>query len=180
MTTPIGHSLLALTVCLFRGKLPNKLSQWLIPGLIFFVAVAPDLDFLPILWQGYKAGMSYHQGFSHSILFGLFSTTLALAIVYWLKLYPIKKALVLFSAAAASHILLDYFTHDGRAPYGIPLLWPFSDARFTSPVSLFSGFSKGSLAAIFSWQNLVVLGGELLVTGSLFAVVYLLLRKREL
>ena len=179
MTTPIGHSIFAFTVNLFSGGKKTGSKQLMMAGLILFVAMAPDLDMLPILWQGYQAGISWHQGFTHSILFGLMTTSLALAVSSLFKLETFKKALLLFSSAAASHLLLDYFTKDGRVPYGIPMLWPFSEARFTSPLSIFNGFSRGSLEAIFSWHNLLVITGEIAITGALFLLVYLLLRKKK-
>jgi membrane-bound metal-dependent hydrolase YbcI (DUF457 family) len=76
-----------------------------------------------------------------------------------LRLYPFVLAAML------SHYILDFLTYDGREPFGIPLLWPFSDSRFNSPLPVFGGFAKGSFSDFVSVHNLGVLAGEVLVLG---------------
>jgi membrane-bound metal-dependent hydrolase YbcI (DUF457 family) len=96
------------------------------------LAVAPDLDIVVwILFQ--PAGMNPHRGASHSIF-----VALALASIAWLivsrggkkggAVLPLALGL-----AALTHPLLDFLMGCGPP---VPLLWPFRDHGWLSPVQL--------------------------------------------
>ena len=50
------------------------------------------------------------------------------------------RTVVAATFAVASHALLDVLGAGGR---GLPLLWPFSDARFISPIRIFPDAPRG-------------------------------------
>jgi hypothetical protein len=57
-------------------------------------------------------------------------------------------------AAYGSHLILDWLTVDRTVPQGIPLLWPFSEAVFLSPLPLFTDIHHGSAwHAFVNWHN---------------------------
>lgn len=156
-------------------------STWLLPAVAIFAAVAPDLDFLPGIAIGDPN--RFHQLGSHSLLASLLAGMIA-----GLATVPTRWRAgvvgVTVGLAYASHLLLDYFTHDPRAPFGIPLLWPLSSEHFTSPSSVFRGIVHGVpgegmgevVSHIFSMHNLVSVGIELAVTLPLLVLVHVALR----
>lgn len=175
MTTPVGHSLFGVIVYLFASRGSRK--GLLLFALLMTAAFLPDFDYFPVLWGDLKLANLNHQWFTHSLLF-VFVSGLALAIVgKWLQLGSIAKLYLFIVAIMLSHLLLDYLTYDGREPKGILLLWPFSDQRFNSPVSVFGGVAKGSFSDLFSLHNLGVVGGELLIVGVPALLLWFYLRR---
>lgn len=183
MATPLGHGLAGLCGSQLATPVRHKYRWW---WLLFalFAAVAPDMDFLPGLLVGDMN--RFHHGWSHTVVgavvFGALSALL-------LKRFTDTPArLGLWSGGIyASHLLLDWLTYDGRAPYGIPLFRPFTDAYFTSPVSVFGGVRHGVpgdsmgtvLGDIFSAHNLTVVGIELALMLPLLAAASWLGRRRR-
>ena len=171
MTTPAGHSLFAVIVFglwrMFNGRRP-----WL---LVFILAAAflPDLDYFPLLWGDLHLANLNHQGFTHSILFIVLGCLVISILAKWFKQGGVFQLFPFILASGLSHLLLDYLTYDGRAPVGIPLLWPL-DMRFNSPVTIFGGVAKGSLADLLSLHNLFVVGGEILIMGLPALVIWIL------
>jgi membrane-bound metal-dependent hydrolase YbcI (DUF457 family) len=47
--------------------------------------------------------------------------------------HSIKKNFFIYSGQYCSHLLLDYISVDGRAPFGIPIFWPLSDNYLIFP-----------------------------------------------
>jgi inner membrane protein len=151
------------------------MSPW--KGYVFCViaANAPDLDFLPGLLTGDIN--RFHQSAGHSlmaaVLFGAAAALLALRSHYT----PVRIGLAGIGLYC-SHLLLDLLGEDKRAPFGIPLLWPFSSEHFIVAWPIFRGVRHGvpgeDLAAfvghVFSWQNL---GAMALETGILLPFLVL-------
>jgi hypothetical protein len=80
-------------------------------------------------------------------------------------------------AAALSHIVMDYFDEDTRAPFGILALWPLCDRFLMSAHPLFLSLQKASFADIFSWHNVRAVVHEALLTlPPLLAVMFYKLR----
>lgn len=167
MATPLGHGLAGIAVgVLGHGSVPSR--RWYL-----FAAVAgnaADLDLVPGLLSGDVN--RFHQLASHSLLAAvLFGAGVAL--VLRRRHAAALRVGCVASAMYASHLLLDFFTRDARAPFGLPLLWPLSNEHFISPWSLFGGVRHGVpgdglgtvLGEILSWQNLGQLGLEALVLG---------------
>ena len=93
-----------------------------------------------------------HHYFTHSIPF------LCVFFLFCYLLLRIFRAdalnlAMLGAAAYSTHLLLDYFTQDGSYPYGIPLLWPFTDHHFLAPVELFRSIHRGSWRTLFGLTN---------------------------
>ena len=129
MPTPIGHALAGIAVSGVARRFETLTPRQ--AGVLVFCAAAPDLDLLLRLVDG----VNHHRGPSHSfaaaILVGLAISALGRV---WKGSSPSGRAA---AAAWASHVVLDYLGVDTSPPVGEMALWPFSDAFFASPVSLF-------------------------------------------
>jgi inner membrane protein len=178
MTTPLGHGLFALALYLAApGREP--LRRLLFFALLFIAAMAPDMDYFPILWGDFRLANLNHQGFTHSLVFCLLIAVPLAYIGKWLGLGRARSLYPWLAAAALSHLLLDFFTFDGREPFGVPLLWPLSDTRFTSGISLFGGVIKGSVADLFSLHNARVMLNEILWLGIPVLLLWLYGRRQR-
>jgi membrane-bound metal-dependent hydrolase YbcI (DUF457 family) len=135
MATPYGHTLAGLSLLNLwysRTGYSDKKGA-LVYGLVVLGASFPDLDFIPGLILG-QAGR-FHHGYFHSLGIA-FSVSLIGAIFFkviqpqgsFLKIGPLGLSLIL------SHLFLDYIT---EAPNGFPLFWPFTEAKFLSPIPVF-------------------------------------------
>jgi membrane-bound metal-dependent hydrolase YbcI (DUF457 family) len=133
LPSPIGHSLAGLTVHVLTARDQEELASIPHAAVAVAASVAPDLDLL----LRFVDGQNHHQGASHSIGFALLAAA-CVGLVARAAGWP--RALGLGLAAGAgwgSHLLLDYFGRDTSPPIGIPLLWPFTDGYFNSPLTLF-------------------------------------------
>jgi membrane-bound metal-dependent hydrolase YbcI (DUF457 family) len=135
MATPLGHALAGYAVYHLSAAAKDADRAHLI-WLCILLSIAPDLDFLPGILLGKPA--MYHQGMTHSLGFALI-VSLTIATIYTLKGWPFPGIFTLSFFAYGSHLVLDFFGPDGRPPYGIPLLWPFSTECFISPIPLLWG-----------------------------------------
>jgi inner membrane protein len=183
MASPIGHVLAGYAVGrLGEGGEPPA-GRLLLPACAF-LAVAPDLDFLPGLLVGQP--VLHHQGASHSLLVAaVVGLAAALLLVRDRRLW--LRAWALFAAAYASHLAIDWLGSDGRPPIGIPLLWPASDATWLSPVQVLPGIHhtvtglEGThewLAMVFSPVNLRAIAAELILVGPLVLLAEWTRRRR--
>jgi len=182
MATPVGHALAGYAIYRARPRAATEASNTpLFIGLL--LAVAPDFDFIPGLLINQPS--RYHQGVSHSLGVALvvsIATTLCYALLtgqrqrkwHWLPF---------FFCAYASHLLLDLFGPDSRPPYGIPLLWPLSDATYLAPVTLLPGVGHGGLlpvrtrdwlGVVLRWRNVFAVGVEILLIVPVIGVIELL------
>jgi membrane-bound metal-dependent hydrolase YbcI (DUF457 family) len=147
MPSPVAHALAgaALYAALAPGRGPRY--DWRPWALAAFAGMAADLDFLPGLLVGEPS--RYHHWATHSVaamlLFALLVASLGGRI-----LGSASRGATLLVAAYGSHLVLDWLTVDRTVPQGIPLLWPFSEAVFLSPVPLFTDLHHGA-----SWQKFV-------------------------
>jgi membrane-bound metal-dependent hydrolase YbcI (DUF457 family) len=149
MATPFGHSLAGyVTYKLSEVSVNDSSLRLLLLSIV--MANFPDFDFLPGLWEGSPA--LYHQGITHSVGIG-FLVSLSAAGVYHLKGLPFISVLVLCVFSYASHLVIDFFGPDGRSPYGMPLLWPITDAYFVSPRPLLLGMqhARSTDSSIMEW-----------------------------
>ena len=175
MTTPIGHSLFAVSLY-WLARLRQHGGVILLLVLVF-AAMVPDIDYYPLLWGDLQLANYNHQGFTHSLVFVLLVSVGIALIGQWLGAGKATRLYPFVVLAAASHLMLDFLTFDGREPVGIPLLWPFSDARFNAPMSIFGGFAKSSFGAMLSAHNLGVIGREILILGIPTLVIWLVARR---
>lgn len=123
---PITHTLASLT--LSRVGL-NRATRWATPMLIA-AGLAADLDWLARV-AGPRAYLQANRTATHSLL-GTVGIGVAIAAVFWWlgrksPATPVRfsRALLVCAAGAAAHLLLDLTN-----PYGVKLLWPFSQKWF--------------------------------------------------
>jgi inner membrane protein len=159
MPSPVGHSLIGLAlglgVYLRRGTWGDlkprvrEAAAWLLAGVV--LANVPDLDYLPGLLQGdFNA---YHHGYTHSL--GWIAVVGGGGWLLWRSWSPrvgLREAAFVF-AALASHLVADWVTDDGRAPYGIMALWPFRAGFTLSPATIFWRLHKKDYTEILQWHN---------------------------
>ncbi len=177
MATAVAHSIVGLAGghLAGRGVLGSK-WRWYLFAVV--AANAADFDFLPGLLVG--DANRYHHFASHSIFAALlFGFLVALAVVGRYK-HPLKLGVV-SAIIYATHLLLDFFTGDARAPYGIPLFWPISDEHFIASFTIFGGVKHGVpgqdvavvMQEIFSRHNLKVLLYEAVVLAPILVISWI-------
>ena len=131
--------------------------------------MCPDFDYflnwLNIGWGG------WHHGFTHSIVFALILGAFTAYAFRWRTV----AGFVVFSAATASHGLLDYLMTESR---GVALWWPFTDHRYKlqgwNPID-YSWSSASFLDVVTAVLRISVM--ELILFGPLLLLV-LVLRRR--
>jgi len=164
MPLPVAHSLVGASVAAaVPGKAP---SLWKLLCIIPFLAVFPDFDYI-LNWLNIGGG-GWHHGFTHSFVFALFAGAVTALITGWRNL----RSFIAFSAATASHGLLDYLITESR---GIALFWPFTNHRYKLliPNPIDYTWSKTSIwdAALDVLQICLT---ELIIFGPLLLLVMLL------
>ncbi len=144
------------------------------------LANLPDVDFLLGIPTGNPA--RYHHGWTHSL-------GLVLIVMFLSGLISLgfKKRLdwtwILFSGLIVlSHLVLDYFTIDLRAPFGLQFFWPVNKAYFISPVVIFQDVQKSAtnatfIPSLFSKHNGLTILIEILIVGPLVGVRYFFTRQ---
>jgi inner membrane protein len=118
---------------------PRRPSSW--KTFLVFVALSllPDADLLLVTLGACDSGACGHRGASHSLPLAIaigFMAGFAARRLGW----PVLRTVAATTFAVASHALLDLLGAGGR---GLPLLWPFSDMRFFSPVRIFPDAPRG-------------------------------------
>ena len=175
MCTPIGHSLAGLTLFYATGSKPAREDSRRL-GWFILLANLPDFDFIPGILLGDPG--RYHHGISHSIGMAL----IVFLVAWWwasAKLRPNRIAIAFTAFVVfSSHLLLDWLTWDppGANGQGIPLLWPWSDEYYLSPITLFPRVERHNLLSHETLaNNLTGLAIELAV----FVPLVLLARFRK-
>lgn len=179
MATPIAHTMAGIMVfyCFTIRAGRNALLFF----MLLFVAVLPDIDFL----FGFLVGNpnKYHHYFTHSILFVVAMGILFAILMSGRSLIKWRYLSCLFAGSGLTHLLLDFITKDQRAPFGIPLLWPFSERYFISPVQILSDVYRSSESAIFfqsmlNWHNFYTVILEIALLLPLIVLIYYFDRKK--
>jgi membrane-bound metal-dependent hydrolase YbcI (DUF457 family) len=161
--TPIGHTLtgLAIGYLAIPRDTPRKQKAVLL-GAFALVASAPDL---PLPYWGHS-----DYRISHSLFTAAIGVTI-LNFILWFRFRgrrPVTWGVMIGLAFAwYSHILLDTFYNHG---WGLPVLWPFSDARLALPIPWLSIGNKND---IFSIHNVKVAVLEILTFGPFLVMAYL-------
>jgi inner membrane protein len=114
-------------------------SSWLTMLLFAALALLPDADVALVALGACDGGTCGHRGASHSLPLALAIGLLAGLLARWRR-WPVLRTMVATTFAVGSHALLDFLGAGGR---GLPLLWPFSEARFTSPIRIFPDAPRG-------------------------------------
>lgn len=133
MPSPIGHGLAGIIVFdAFRG-VARMTARTKTLVLCLIVSIFPDFDFLFGILEGEPN--KYHHGMSHSLVMS-FGVGLILAAIFSAH-YRFWTVTCLLCCVYVSHLLLDLLSYDRSYPYGLQLMWPFSDAYIISPKTVF-------------------------------------------
>ena len=167
MASPVGHTLAGYLgyrlIPALRGKPRSKQWAW---GAIA-LANLPDLDFFPGLLIG--NAFAFHRQGSHTLIAAIaVGSLVALGVkltARWDTQTPEFSKLrwlwwgLWATAVYLGHLGLDLLMVDRTPPFGLQLLWPFSEAFFASPIAIIPGLR---FDFIVSWHNLAVMGIEIL------------------
>jgi inner membrane protein len=173
MPLPIGHALAGIAIFQSRSGLffKNKLADAL---FFIFLANLPDADFLPGLFLGFPN--LYHHGISHSLGAAL-AVALALGWIFSRKQGHFRMLSIFAFFSFCSHLLLDFFSKDFTVPYGLPLLWPFSNSYYIAAHPVFLNITRSDRSSSFFFsllnrhnldaalREIVLLGGLVILAG---------------
>jgi inner membrane protein len=181
VATPIGHALAGYAVGRFGAAAGGPADPVFLLACVA-LALAPDLDFVPGILQGVPP--LYHQGITHSL-----SVAAAVSLATALALGRVTlRAWGLLFGAYVSHLLIDLFGPDARAPYGIPLFWPLDDAHHLSSLKLFLGVHHATstftptdrwLATLADLRNLTAVGVEIALLAPCALLARAFYRRRQ-
>ncbi len=173
MPTPVAHALAGTAVYLAARQDPARKEDLVLLGGTVFAACAADLDF----GISFLTSHNYHHYFTHSLGFATLFCLAAYFLAKWAaRPLPERDAWIL-GAAYLTHIVLDLFSKDTAAPFGVELLWPFSDAFTISPVLLFDDIWRGTLRELFGLHNWLAVAREVAIVGPVVAFVWWRRRK---
>ena len=116
-------------------------------GACIFAANAADLDFLPGLLVGNVN--TFHHKATHTLLAAVAFGLLAAGVAAVFRLNRARIIGWIMGAAYMTHLILDVVTRGTKEPYGMRLLWPFSQARFMPSFHLFLDIRRESGAHAF-------------------------------
>ncbi|MBI4368544.1 MAG: metal-dependent hydrolase, partial [Candidatus Omnitrophica bacterium] len=148
MPLPVIHSFAGYAVHKVSKK-SNSKWQWVRLSVFALVANLADFDFLPGLIQ--HQALLYHRGISHSLGAALLCGFAVAFLAITFMRTSFVRNFIWGSAAYFSHVVLDFFCGP-QAP--IPLFWPFTSARFSSPFSVFVTSSQ-SLEKVTSLKEFI-------------------------
>lgn len=169
MPTPVAHALAGTAVYLSASRGPHRRREnlWLAAAAVVAACFA-DLDF----GLNFLTGKNYHHYFTHSLAF---ASLFAVGSYFFARLSrrvkPGRDAVIL-GLAYLTHLGLDAFSKDTSAPYGMELWWPFADAFFIAPWTLFDDIWRGTLAKLLSLHNWLAVGRELLIVGPFVLIAW--------
>jgi membrane-bound metal-dependent hydrolase YbcI (DUF457 family) len=149
--SPVGHALGGIAVG--WGAAPRR--DWRAAAVLAVVAVAPDLDLL----------IGDHRGFSHSVG----AACIAGAIAWVITRRP--RWGVAVALAWASHVLLDWMSHDTRPPIGVMAFWPLTRDYYKASLDVFPAVSRRYWLAEFWVYNLKALVVEFVILAPIAALV---------
>lgn len=132
-------------------------------AILAIVAVIPDLDLLTPI----------HRGVSHS----LGAAAIAGAVAFAVTRSP-RWALAV-GAAWASHLVLDWLSHDTWPPVGVMAFWPLTDAYYKAGLEVFPAVSRKYWLAEFWSYNLKAVAIELLLLGPIAGLTVWLRPRRH-
>ncbi len=156
--TPIAHTIVGVW-------LGDVITDKLTLKDIFVFALISSLPDIDMIFQIMLPQKTIHQIYTHNIFFVALTTFMVYLI------YKNKKMAKFAIFALFSHLILDIFVEDFKAPYGVPLFFPLTDFTFTFPI--FPTFYKASLKDVFSLKNLKPIIVELLIFSPfLYFVIY--------
>ena len=171
MASPIGHSLMGVTiyVAAVRSSEIFRRWKWLILCVIF--AAIADVDFIPAAFGGIELANRLHRLGTHTILFAVAVTFLWYIIVKISRRKVDLKLIIILFICMLSHIVLDIFSVDTRPPIGVAAFKPFSDITLYAPVQIFLPIKKMTYSGIFSVHNIYIAIYEVLVFSVVIFII---------
>ncbi|MBN1269922.1 MAG: metal-dependent hydrolase [Kiritimatiellae bacterium] len=161
MPSPFSHTLIGASLGigyavprarLWRDLFASLRVHWKPVLLAALFANAPDVDYVPGILTGDLN--AFHHYYTHSL-----GWILLVSVGTWLCLRAFRREaswglLVFLFALLVSHLVADWLTEDGRAPYGIMAFWPFSSRYFITPYPVLPRWLKTDWGEIFQFYNL--------------------------
>jgi membrane-bound metal-dependent hydrolase YbcI (DUF457 family) len=87
---------------------------------------------------------------------------------------PVLRIAMICAAAYGSHLLLDWLAIDRRLPYGLQILWPFSDRWYISGLDIFLQTERRNLLTLATLHtNLRAMSFEIAVMLPVLVLVWL-------
>jgi inner membrane protein len=178
MPSPIGHTIAGFCGLLLapKGAIPKPPLNTLLASVV--LANLPDIDILPGLFLGNPA--IFHRQGTHSIAASILVGILVSILSRWNRASAKFIRLGVWATALYfSHIVLDLLVTDPSPPRGLQLFWPFSDAYFISPITVFGGFNyfnpeMGMLRSILRANNLITVLREIALMMPIYLCVHYL------
>jgi inner membrane protein len=173
MATPVGHYLLGLSVTqlLARNSDERRQGLWLAT-----IACVPDLDVIPGLLVG-KLNQ-FHHGASHSFFAAALFSLVGVWVFRWWGWKFSGRLLLLLFLLYASHNVLDTLCIDTGPPFGVPLLWPWSQETYQSPWLLLPDVHH-TIAPLLSTHNVLLAIQETLIFLPLAGFIHTLKVARQ-
>ena len=167
MPFPVAHGLIGASVV--AALLPSHRSRIAKPLLIgAFLGISPDFDYA-LNWLRISGG-GWHHGFTHSIPFAF---VLGLVMIVLTRDWK-ARSFIVFSAAFASHTLLDYLITESQ---GVALWWPFTDHRYKLRLPNPIDYSLSDASLWATTVDIIKLGlMELLIFGPVLLIIVLIRR----
>jgi hypothetical protein len=170
-----GYSILMLAEPRMATDMRSNLKAM---GTGFFFGGLADADFFVAYFASQNDVVFHHHYFTHSIPFTLLIGLIAYPILKWiLKISRPFRMSAILTAIYGSHLFLDYFTHDGSVPIGIPLLWPFTHKHFMAPIEIFMSIHRGGMENLFGAHNMEAIIREFFITAPIALASYLYAKK---
>jgi membrane-bound metal-dependent hydrolase YbcI (DUF457 family) len=175
MPSPIAHALGGVAVAWGADLLPGRPSGPYAPGVLHAatsrialtcacLAALPDVDLLlPIT----------HRTVTHS-----FAAVAAIGVLMIIAAgvtgKVTTKIALMYMAAYASHLLLDWLQADPTPPFGLQLLWPVSSTWFISGWSVFRATERRHFLELATMErNAVAMLQEFAILAPAMAVLWL-------
>jgi membrane-bound metal-dependent hydrolase YbcI (DUF457 family) len=173
MPSPIGHSLIGLSIYTVFTQRSQLYKNWKLIFTSVILANLPDIDYVVVFIFN---NPFYHRTFSHSLLF---SVLVALAVSRFkiIDFGSRNKIFFYCFCLVFSHALADFFVRDGYYPSKVALFYPIG-GMINSPVSLFDPLNWAKYDLFFSIETVHALIREFLLTASLFLLIFF--RKRPI
>ena len=181
MPSPFGHVLGGVAVVWGADLLDHRRSSPRFVAACGALATLPDVD---LLFPG------NHRMWSHSITAAVLTSIIAAAVTGQVTrrrvaLEPFSpgrshnrrsavRAALVCGAAYLSHLVLDWLAVDTWPPYGLQILWPFSDRWFMSGWHVFRQTARDRLftAAIMK-QNVLAIAQEMAILLPIVVALWL-------
>lgn len=182
MPSPAGHTLIGLCGFLLTQRYVIRQKQlWLLGGCVL-LSLLPDFDVVPGLLLG-DPRLFHRQG-SHSVPSAALVGLLIGCLARWWRLNG-RWWGIWGGSLYLSHIILDTFVDDPSPPFGVQLLWPFSDAYVISsvtPLPRFDYFDPdvGFIQTMLSFHNLVAMIQEITFLSPFLAIAWYWQRRQDL